>query len=157
MVLKILVYTFGAGGWGLAVWRFCELHQPNLPLIQNCIIIITSLRREYKARETCKMSKSAKRRRQKHTNPLCNCDSANCLDIVFWFERFKFRSSEKKSLSRPQEISCASLLIVTSAALRTQCCQTKLLVIAKSDRISPSRDNQQQNGSEKDLDPEDLG
>ena len=31
MVLKILVYTFGAGGWGLAVWGFCELHQPNLP------------------------------------------------------------------------------------------------------------------------------
>ena len=120
MALKILVDTFGAGGWGLAVWGFCELHQPNLPLIQNCIIIITSLRREYKARETCKMSKSAKRRRQKHTNPLCNCDSANCLDIVFWFERFKFRSSEKKSLSRPQEISCASLLIVTSAALIDQ-------------------------------------
>ena len=120
MVLKILVNTFGAGGWGLALWGFCELHRPNLPFTQNCIIIITSLRIEYKATETSKMSKSAKRGRRKHTNPLCNCNSANCLDIVFWFKRFKLRFSEKKSSSRPQEISCASLLIVTSAALIDQ-------------------------------------
>ena len=113
-------------GRGLLFGDFANYTSPicHKKIVRGLICLspkITSVRREYKARETCKMSKSAKRGGRKHTNPLCNYyNSANCLNIVFWFERFKFRFSEKKSSSRPQEISCASLLIVTSAALIDQ-------------------------------------